>query len=286
MADYLELMDFETPLLFKTFANSGMEVGLPHWHKEIEIIYSVEGEVNVWMNNDVFRLQQGEIYYFASGEAYSFLASPNSKRYVYQFDLHLFESEMDVSIINQLFEEGIRHSVHWPPVLTKEVCRLLEELYEINQEVKNETKYLIMSDMYRLVACFMKYLPKKNHNQEYSENYSVRSKQTMMTLHKIFKYVDENFTSTISIEDVAKAIGFSPSYFSRFFKWHTGQTFMEFLREYRINKAKIILLNEKLPIIEVSEKAGFSSLNTFYRAFKLQEGISPLQYQKKVGKLL
>lgn len=64
----------------------------------------------------------------------------------------------------------------------------------------------------------------------------------------------------ITIEDVAYYVGFSPYYFTPFFKTNTGQTFMQFLTEYRLNQAQFILGNEKLSMTEVAEKAGFASV--------------------------
>ncbi len=79
-------------------------------------------------------------------------------------------------------------------------------------------------------------------------------------------------------------VGFSPYYFTRFFKANTGQTFMQFLTEYRVNQAQFILGNEKLPMAEVAEKAGFASVKTFTMSLK---GLyhSPLQYQKMMSHL-
>lgn len=57
---------------------------------------------------------------------------------------------------------------------------------------------------------------------------------------------------------------------------------MQFLTEYRIKQAKFILSTEKLPMSEVAEKSGFSSVKTFHHVFKSEVGISPLKYQKSI----
>lgn len=60
---------------------------------------------------------------------------------------------------------------------------------------------------------------------------------------------------------------------------------MQFLTEYRVNQAQFILGNEKLPMAEVAEKAGFASVKTFHHVFKGAVGHSPLQYQKMMSYL-
>ncbi|MNT81682.1 HTH-type transcriptional regulator YesS [compost metagenome] len=78
-------------------------------------------------------------------------------------------------------------------------------------------------------------------------------------------------------------MGFSPYYFTKFFKKNTGMTFVTFLNEYRLNKAKWILLNENHSVTEVSEEAGFSSVKTFHHFFKEATGTSPLKYRMKIS---
>ncbi|MNP36419.1 HTH-type transcriptional regulator YesS [compost metagenome] len=77
-------------------------------------------------------------------------------------------------------------------------------------------------------------------------------------------------------------MGFSPYYFTKLFKKNTGMTFIAFLNEYRLNKAKWILINEDLPMSAVAEAAGFGSVKTFHHFFKEATGISPLKYHKTI----
>jgi len=99
----------------------------------------------------------------------------------------------------------------------------------------------------------------------------------------VFEYIESHYQDVLTMEETAKHVGFSPHYFTRFFKTNTGKTFMQFLTEYRINQAKFILANEKLPMAEVAEKAGFASVKTFHHVFKETVGQSPLQYQKQLN---
>ncbi|MGX7200816.1 hypothetical protein [Enterococcus plantarum] len=55
---------------------------------------------------------------------------------------------------------------------------------------------------------------------------------------------------------------------------------MRFLMEDRLNQAKFILANEKVPKTEVAEKSGFANGKTCHDVFKEQVGISLLNYQK------
>ncbi|EOH92592.1 hypothetical protein UAW_02989 [Enterococcus haemoperoxidus ATCC BAA-382] len=289
MSVYLERPEFEGNLLFRAFINDGMTIVYPHWHKEIELIYSIRGTVNIGVGDEIVHVADGEIYFFASGEPHYFLASPNSERIVYQFDLSLFEeinlkSTNDCSLI-ELFETGEKHSSKWSKSLAMDMKKLLQQLFEEYGKQDLGKNYALFSLLFQLVTTFYRRLPQTHTEVKKGAKAStIKYKENLKQLDRIFTYVENHYEESITLEEIAKYSGFSSYYFTRFFKANTGTTFMSFLTEYRINQAKFILANEKVPMIEVAEKAGFASVKTFHHVFKEQVGISPLKYQKMIIK--
>ena len=94
--------------------------------------------------------------------------------------------------------------------------------------------------------------------------------------------VEWRFMVHMSLEEVAAEIGYSQFYFTRFFKRNTGKTFITFLNDYRIDKAKWLLINSTLSVTEIISQVGFESDKTFYRLFKQSMAISPLAYRKQM----
>lgn len=128
----------------------------------------------------------------------------------------------------------------------------------------------------------MRFLKKNRTLKEGNFVESAHQKQTLERLNDVFIYIENHFQEVITLEDVAKYVGFSPYYFSRFFKKNTGQNFSQFLTEYRLNQAKYILSHENIPMIEVAERSGFNSVKTFHHVFKEHVGLSPLKYHKTI----
>jgi len=284
MSLYLEIPDLNQKFPYRCFLNDGMAITYPHWHKEIELIYASRGRVNIGIGETVVTLEEGEIIFFASGEPHYFLASPDSERYVYQFDLKLFDETIlrkEQASLIVLFEQGERYSRYWSESLRKKVIALLVELYQLETEATEGKNYLVLSNLYRLIGEMYRELPRKTGEKKVTPT-AIHRKETLMRLNEIFEYIENQYQTAITVEDVAKHVGFSPYYFTRFFKKNTGQTFIQFLTEYRINQAKFILANEQLPMAEVADRAGFSSVKTFHHVFKEAVGQSPLQYQKKM----
>jgi AraC-like DNA-binding protein len=101
-----------------------------------------------------------------------------------------------------------------------------------------------------------------------------------MRLSKIISFITENYNKQITLEDVANVAFMTPQAFCRYFKKHTGHTFVSFLNEVRINDAcKKLISGQKNDCISgVAYNAGFNSITNFNRVFKSIIGQSPRTY--------
>ncbi|MGM0213108.1 AraC family transcriptional regulator [Enterococcus sp. AZ109] len=285
MSKYIEIPKLNPLFPFRTFISYGWDITYPHWHKEIEIIYCLKGTVNLGVNEQVLQLKEGEAYVFSSGQAHFFLASPDSERIVYQFDLKLFHSIENLADsdrpLYELFRTIPSYSRLWPQSVKEKINDLLLKLFYQSSQGVEGVQYALAGLLYQLVASFYRLPTVKNPIGQSQQ--SLKNKEVMDYLNAVFEYVEHHFLSAITIVEVANHVGFSPSYFSRFFKKHVGTSFSQYLTEYRINVAKYILGTSQLPMVEVASQAGFSSVKTFHHVFKSQVGVSPKQFQKKLN---
>lgn len=86
----------------------------------------------------------------------------------------------------------------------------------------------------------------------------------------------------LSLEDFARDFGYSTYYLSKKFKQETGQTFKEYLRSIRLERAKFLLRNSDLSVLEISEKLQFCSASYFSDSFRKAYGVSPTDYREQV----
>lgn len=112
----------------------------------------------------------------------------------------------------------------------------------------------------------------------------VQSKQVAPTVgsvcQKAIQYIRRNINQPISVTDVANHVGFSRTYFSRYFKNIMGFTIGAFIMRCRLEEAKNLLANSDKTLAQISNYLCFSSQSHFQKAFKKKFGITPLQYRK------
>ncbi|MGM7683822.1 helix-turn-helix domain-containing protein [Cytobacillus sp. Hm23] len=93
-------------------------------------------------------------------------------------------------------------------------------------------------------------------------------------------YIERNYHhQTLSLEDVAKYTGRSPSYFSHLLNKKMNISFIQLVTNLRIHAAKRLLWETDLSIKEVANKAGFRNANYFSRIFKQVMGVTPREYR-------
>jgi len=106
-----------------------------------------------------------------------------------------------------------------------------------------------------------------------------RKKNADMIL-KAERFIKEHYREDITLEDVAREVNLSPSYFSSVFKNGTGSGFSVFLNAVRISKSKELLKACDIAISEVSGLVGFIDQSYFCKIFKKMVGVPPGVFRK------
>jgi AraC-like DNA-binding protein len=85
-----------------------------------------------------------------------------------------------------------------------------------------------------------------------------------------------------SVKDIARSAHMSPNHFSMLFRRHTGQNFMTFLLEERLELAEKLLRDLSLGIKSVADRAGFDDPGYFTRRFKHKTGLTPREWRERL----
>lgn len=260
------------------YAESKEELELKdHVHNSFQVIYVLDGKIECWINNK---------YYTASKDSFIFINNMENhklkviefpyKRYYVLIKPDFFRAAIQNPVFSSVFcnrPENFQHVLKNDGEMKDRIVKHLEYLYiEVKQkksfweDAAKSILYLLFVLLYR--SC-PKYFPLNNLSG--SDNAIVR----------IQRYIEENFTNPISLDEVSKLFFLNKYYISHRFKAITGYTFKEYLIMQRVSKAKDLLLYTDQDITRVCMNSGFSNVNHFIRIFKKVENITPLQYRKK-----
>lgn len=101
----------------------------------------------------------------------------------------------------------------------------------------------------------------------------------------IKEYIGEHYSEDIYLELFSEKLNLTKEYISLYFKNKTGVNLVNYLNEYRIEKAKNLLKNTDLNIADVGKKVGYTTPNNFSRIFKQYTGVSPKEYRQSIDAL-
>ena len=119
-------------------------------------------------------------------------------------------------------------------------------------------------------------------NQAIELRDSISKKRYADIIKAAEKMISEHYMSEeISLNSVADSVGMSPSYFSSVFSKESGKTFVEFLTETRMEKAKELLMCSALKTSEIGYEVGYKDPHYFSYIFKKTQGCSPKDYRAR-----
>ena len=108
---------------------------------------------------------------------------------------------------------------------------------------------------------------------------SSEESESYTKVEEMAKFVVQNYTRAIKVEDIARHVGLHPDYAATIFRKTFGTTLNRFVTEHRIHHAQRMLVTTDAKIIDVAFQSGFNSLSRFNAAFKALCGCTPRRYR-------
>ena len=231
----------------------------PHIHEYSEIVFTKKRETCVYLDGKRFIVPENHLIYIKPNQVHEFSTESSSVLCAAVFSNDL----------NPLFNYLTLGKVLSCPVIDfSEHLSLLEEFENVDQDDKMRACGLLNL----ICGVILK-------RGEWTSTRALAQGQS--GLKQIVDYISKNFRDDIKISDLAKILGYHEKYLSGAFHALTNMNFRTLLASYRISCAKELLRAESarsLRISDVALQCGFSSINTFHRAFREITGTTPKQY--------
>ncbi len=104
-------------------------------------------------------------------------------------------------------------------------------------------------------------------------------------VNAVCEYLQERFTGSIRLTEVAEVAHMSEAAFSRFFRRSLGRTMTQYVMELRVARASQLLGDSALSISDIAFHCGYGNLSNFNRCFRALKGRSPRQYRRALAQI-
>ncbi len=255
---------------FKMFIFEGKDgnyVRKKHWHRSIEIFALFEGELEFYVNEEIFPLGTGKFMLVNSNEIHSIFSPKRNQTVVLQIPLTTFEKYYT--------DEKFIYFSHSSRLQDEEVMHLLRDMYHTYHEKPCGYELKVQGQFYMLLYILVTKYRETDVNEKVIQN-----SRKLDRLSQITAYMEENYREDISLESLAEIFGYSATYLSRMFRKYAKTNYKACLDDIRLEHAVKDLADTRLPIGEVVLRNGFPNSRAFVKVFKKRYGMLPKEYRR------
>ena len=249
-----------------------------HWHDSMELVYVKKGSGIVQVDVNAYPAEKGDIYIFAPGTLH---ALHQRGQAVMEYENIIFELELLGGAEDLCAEKYLlplqSGRLSLPARLTpNDLCYLraaacLREVEDANRAKLPGYELQVKGALLRFLALLLA----QGRQRLASETADTQRLKTLL------QWLSAHYTEELRVADAAGVCSFSASHFMRWFRQMTGQSFVAFLNEYRLNAAAEALQATDETVLTIASRCGFENLSYFNRAFKAHFSMTPREYRKK-----
>ena len=207
--------------------------------------------------------------------------NPEDQFFTYLAALEEKECDKFLEMLFQYFDRNL-------DTLPNQAKDLYYKLFRALDDAARQLKFTISEEKVNLIDALESVFSFSEMHQklvEKTEQFFLSANSTPeenSTIFLIKDYISQKYMNeTLSVKDISNHVFLSASYVCTFFKNETGQTLNQYLTEYRMEKAKQLLVDPRYKISDISARVGYSDGNYFGKSFKKYTGLSPSEYREK-----
>lgn len=253
-----------------------------HRHAEIQITWIKKGEGTLLAGNNMHVFREGEIYVIGANLPHLFKSDPA----YFQPD-----GDKEVHTVTIFFNPSARLSALFNLPEMKAVTGFIDQNqsgFKIPDNIYQDVAHRITvvqqargpEKLYSFIELLSMLSQASNLQPLSSGSYAFSMTDPEgMRIASVYNYIMQNYSSVLTLEDVARQAHLTPTAFCRYFKKHTRYTLVNFINKVRVNEACKMLVNGSAKsIATIAYSCGFNSITNFNYVFKSITGVSPRDY--------
>ena len=265
------------PMEYYKIDTSEPDYDLPyHWHIEFEFIHILRGEYTLFAGTREYVLKTGDFFLMSSG-----ILHGDSERFRGKCIYESLVFDPNIMMINNYitgtFLERLIEGENYFSILQNtddsDFSKTIAELFKVVKTKSEGYAWVTISLLFHLLGTI-------EHNKQYERNeHYMKESGKLIWLKCVMNLIKQKYGEPISLAQMADSAGFSPKYFCRVFHEVTHYTPMEYLNQYRINRAAERLLSTDDFIEDIAYECGFNDISYFIKLFKRYKNKTPLKYR-------
>lgn len=251
---------------------------VPHWHSELELLVVEEGIMELVVGGHSYVLNKGAMVLFPPNVLHTayrieskhccFSCAVFSENFISSITLDAIQKKVLIPLFVSDF------SVNY--LISMNGTRLTEQWQHLSKALSYQEplNYLMVKGL--LLQILSEILLQWNNSFSKEQPEGVRSKREKIVLN----FLEDHFSELLTLDDLATSLNLSKEHFSRFFRQSFRQSPMQYLTQFRLQKACHLLINSDRSIEEIAQVTGFDNGNYFSRVFKKHLFVTPTEFRK------
>ncbi|MEE1155037.1 MAG: AraC family transcriptional regulator [Acutalibacteraceae bacterium] len=275
--------DFGLPIRYYNFSSSNPEdmTMFAHWHNEVEIMVFTKGTcLNTIDNTEVYMNENDILFVPSQSIHYGQSTSKEIEVHTLVFPIDVLCPQSRSSSVMKYFTPFINRTAQIPYIIRttdKGYDDLFFAIKTLIDIIKNKPPCFELQIINWLTKYFIElytngYVNTKPHNAIADKNY--------IAVRDAIKYIENNYSQQLSVEDLAYNAGFSKSRFMSIFKEYTNTTCKKYINQYRLDQSQAMLRDTNNTVLNIAISCGYNNISLYNREFKKVYGITPLEYRK------
>lgn len=232
-----------------------------HWHDYLEFEIVVSGQAEHDHNGSVYPLSAGSAYMMCYNDFHGLTALTDLTVY----SLHITDDLLHPELMDFLEFNKLR--CQFSPGETEAI---VETLKQIDREAASDQPFRNLRIKHLAEEVIISLIRKSTISKDHV---------TPPPIRQAVAFLRANFRRELTLEGLAKELGFSPNYLGQLFKAETGSTFNEYLNSLRLKYACSLLTFSDLAVKEIAFAAGYNSVEYFLYQFKKNLRTTPSRYR-------
>lgn len=252
-----------------------------HWHKDIQFIYVLDGEIEIVTLESRTALRKGEGIFINKNVVHLVdkVDRCHYNSFIFpDYFLRFYVGSPADRIVNRITMSEdfpvfpIKNTAENLPVL-----HVLAKLSALEQNKTSLYPYEVLSTLSVLWLEFCRIIP-ITERKDHKKNSQISDRMAIF-----LQYIDLHYQEDVTLESLSRSANVSKSECLRCFKSTLQTTPCKYLTEYRLSKAADLLKNTDSPIETITAEAGFHHVSHFGKCFREKTGFSPSEYRAVSG---